>query len=1031
MYSRLAAPLRHSDNEEGSPTTWREIHYLRMDEPHASFHEIMPRLMPFQREGVEFALRQQGRVLIGDEMGLGKTLQAIAVAVAYRAQWPALIVVPASLKYSWADELEKWVPRLMPWDLSVVNSRNDVAGLGKPLVLATYGMFTETSPVMNHFREKPPRLVIVDECHALKSRDAARTKVLVPLLEQARHCILLSGTPALARPAELFTQVGALRRDLFGKSFWAYAKRYCNARRRFWGMDTTGASNLEELHGKLQEVMIRRLKRDVLQQLPAKRRQRVRVEIGAAQRKLVQPHLDALDAEFATLSGADADIESLLSARHEARRLLMAAYKATGEAKLPAVRDYVRCTLEGSDGKVLVFAYHRAVVQGLAQMAARAKVGFIRIDGDTPTCDRQAQVRRFQDDPSVRLAVLSMTAAGQGLTLTAASTVLFAELHWTPGVLVQAEDRAHRIGQECAVNVSYLMAKHSLDDHLWRCLARKVGVVSAALDGKRQKLQADLRDGDEEGGGASRKRPAPSGGGGGVDELASFAADTAGGDVGRPPPAKAARGGVLWFFKRQQGQKKAGTEEQGERGADKQAAPAAPPPASPLRCGACQRAGPGLRPARIVGWDGAHLCPPCASALGAAPGGDSGGQGDAPSPAPQPAHTPSAGSGAAAAEVIVVDEEAEAEAKGKSTVPGAHRDAATPAPYWFCVSQATGRAFLFDGDKLPLHASFGAEDMAALKAGGGSAPPALQQLAVQRPAVLAACRAFAKDWAELRAAERSALAGSLVRPPLRPLVLKLRAAAEKDRVPTTERYAEQGRRGEDGAGANAKRRLEYGEAAWREDDVASACDECGAAMDRAKSARMANTARTPLPPPGGEEGKARTGVCEDGQFALGNLATPPSHWWTRFCGLQCYRLHCLRRSGPEIRRQLFALERGVCQLCGLDAHALFERVRALAPPERLAELKRAGFSFGAGRKAGAILAAPKEGDLWQADHEVPVAEGGGACAIFNFRTLCTPCHQRETARLHQRLKNKVKADAARGTADIRTLFGGAARSSKR
>lgn len=992
-----------------------------MEAPHASFHEIMPRLMPFQREGVEFALRQRGRVLIGDEMGLGKTLQAIAVAVAYRAQWPALIVVPASLKYSWADELEKWVPRLNPWDLCMVKSRNDVAGLGKPLVLATYGMFTDTSPVMNHFREHPPRLVIVDECHALKSRDAARTKALVPLLEQARHCVLLSGTPALARPAELFTQVGALRRDLFGKSFWAYAKRYCNARRRFWGMDTSGASNLDELHEKLQEVMVRRMKRDVLQQLPAKRRQRVRVELSAAQRKLVQPHLDAIEAEFATLRGGpggEADLETLLSARHEARRLLMAAYKATGEAKLPAVRDYVRCTLEGSDGKVLVFAYHRAVVQGLAQMAARARVGFIRIDGDTPTCDRQEQVRRFQDDPAVRLAVLSMTAAGQGLTLTAASTVLFAELHWTPGVLVQAEDRAHRIGQECAVNVSYLVAKNSLDAHLWRCLARKVGVVTAALDGKRQRLQATLRNEGHRGeGDASRKRPAPGEGGGGVADLASFAADTAAdGDSGTLPPAKAARGGVLWFFHRQRGQQRDGAGAGKETEAEARTAPS---PAPPLRCGACQRAAPNLRPARIVGWDGAHLCSSCASTLGAAPAGGTGAQ-TSPPPPPAPGGDP--------AEVVVVDGEGpRAGSRHASPIsPGATASrptpwGAAPAPYWFCVSQATGRAFLFDGDQLPLHASFGAEDMSALRAGGGAAPPSLRHVANERPAVLAACRAFVEDWTQLRAAERSALAGTVVRPPLRPLVLKHRAAAEKGRVSTTERYAGPG---SDAPGVNARRRLEYGATAWREEDVAPACDECGTALDRAKAARLANTSRTP-PPPRDAGDKGRTGVCEDGQFALDNLSAPPSHWWTRFCGLQCYRLHCLRRSGPEIRRQLFALERGVCQLCGLDAHALFERVRALAPPERLAELKNAGFSIGTGRKAGSLLSAPKEGDLWQADHEVPVAEGGGACAIFNFRTLCTPCHQRETARLRQRLKAKAKADAARGTADIRTLFGGA------
>jgi SWI/SNF-related matrix-associated actin-dependent regulator 1 of chromatin subfamily A len=286
--------------------------------------------------------------------------------------------------------------------------------------------------------------------------------------------------------------------------------------------------------------MIRRLKRDVLTQLPAKRRTRVVVELPPKARLEMQrraneleeararanaPHAfsshDELDAApgggggSGSASGGSVEDGSWL-AMAEHRRLLSEAYRATGEAKLPGVCDYVATLIEGladsaaptniksssnslksssksnasassggSDsedasssggGKLLVFAHHLTVLDGIQATCARAKVGFIRIDGRVPGLERQKLVTAFQTDPAVKVAVLGLTAAGQGLTLTAASTVVFAELHWTPGVIVQAEDRAHRIGQRQAVNVVYLVAQgdDGIDGLLWQCIGRKV-----------------------------------------------------------------------------------------------------------------------------------------------------------------------------------------------------------------------------------------------------------------------------------------------------------------------------------------------------------------------------------------------------------------------------------------------------------------------------------------------------------------------------------------------------------------------------
>merc|ERR1712190_198832 len=112
----------------------------------------------------------------------------------------------------------------------------------------------------------------------------------------------------------------------------------------------------------------------------------------------------------------------------------------------------------------------------------------MRIDGSVSAAERLRRVDFFQKDESCRIAILGVMAAGVGITLTAASTVVFAELHWTPGVLVQAEDRAHRIGQKSSVNIHYLIGNGTIDDIIWPSVSRKVEVVSAMCDGRKDHL---------------------------------------------------------------------------------------------------------------------------------------------------------------------------------------------------------------------------------------------------------------------------------------------------------------------------------------------------------------------------------------------------------------------------------------------------------------------------------------------------------------------------------------------------------------
>uniref|UniRef100_A0A8C7KU52 Zinc finger RANBP2-type containing 3 n=1 Tax=Oncorhynchus kisutch TaxID=8019 RepID=A0A8C7KU52_ONCKI len=460
--------------------------------------KLQQRLMPFQKEGVKFALSKNGRCMIADEMGLGKTVQAISVAYAYRQEWPLLIVVPSSLKYPWIEEMERWIPELNPGDINLVETKSDTGISSSKVTVLGYGLLTtDARPLVEALTRQRFNVVVVDESHYLKSRNAARSKILVPLIQNAKRAILLTGTPALGRPEELFMQIEALYPRMFGT--WSdYAKQYCNAHYRFFGnrrqWDSRGASHLEELHQRLSEIMIRRLKVQVLPQLPPKIRQRIPFDLPKDAAKEASGSLEEWERLMRTMGSGVSATDNPFT---EVMGLVTRMYKQTAIAKAGAVKDYIKMLLETEKLKFLVFAHHLTMLQACTEAVIEAKASYIRIDGSVPSSERIHLVHRFQNDPETRVAVLSIQAAGQGLTFTAATHVVFAELYWNPGHVKQAEDRAHRIGQTASVHVHYLIAKGTFDTVMWGMLNRKETVTGSTLNGKKEYLKAELGDKDK------------------------------------------------------------------------------------------------------------------------------------------------------------------------------------------------------------------------------------------------------------------------------------------------------------------------------------------------------------------------------------------------------------------------------------------------------------------------------------------------------------------------------------------------------
>uniref|UniRef100_A0A0E0EEY1 Helicase ATP-binding domain-containing protein n=1 Tax=Oryza meridionalis TaxID=40149 RepID=A0A0E0EEY1_9ORYZ len=471
--------------------------------------DVESKLMPFQREGVRFALQHGARTLIADEMGLGKTLQAIAVASCLHDAWPVLVISPSSLRLHWASVVlpQTGGSNKAGYRLVYSNTKGDFNLDGvfnvisydvvpkikdmlldldfKLLLLATEVIRCHCSSREMVFIQ----IVIADESHFLKNAQAKRTMHSLPVLQKAKYVVLLSGTPALSRPIELFTQLQALYPTVY-KNVNEYGNRYCKG--GFFGL-YQGASNHEELHNLMKAtVMIRRLKKDVLSQLPVKRRQQVFLDLSEKEMRHIRALFHELETVKIKIQSCDSQ-ETMDSLKFAQKNLINKIYNDSAEAKIPAVLDYLGTVIE-ADCKFLIFAHHQSMLEAIHQHLLAKKVKCIRIDGQTPVSVRQTLVTDFQNKDDIKAAVLSIKAGGVGLTLTAASTVIFAELSWTPGDLIQAEDRAHRIGQVSSVNIYYLLANDTVDDIIWDVVQGKLENLGQMLDGQEKTLDVSQSD---------------------------------------------------------------------------------------------------------------------------------------------------------------------------------------------------------------------------------------------------------------------------------------------------------------------------------------------------------------------------------------------------------------------------------------------------------------------------------------------------------------------------------------------------------
>ncbi|XP_056205514.1 DNA annealing helicase and endonuclease ZRANB3 isoform X6 [Falco biarmicus] len=1007
---------------------------------------LRKKLLPFQEKGIIFALERSGRCMIADEMGLGKTIQAIAVSYYYKNEWPLLIVVPSSLRYPWVDEMEKWIPELSPDDISIIQNKTDIGRISTSKVtILGYGLLTsDAQTLVDTLYRQNFKVVVIDESHYMKSRNATRSKILLPIVQKALRAILLTGTPALGRPEELFMQIEALFPGRLGT--WSqYAKKYCDARVRFFGKrahwDCRGASNLEELHQLLSEIMIRRLKNDVLTQLPPKVRQRIPFDLPQAAAK----NLNTIFAEWEKLM-RNLNSDATETQFSQVMCLITRMYKETAIAKAGAVKDYIKMMLENDKLKFLVFAHHLSMLQACTEAVIENKVRYIRIDGSVPSSERIHLVNQFQKDPDTRVAILSIQAAGQGLTFTAATHVVFAELYWDPGHIKQAEDRAHRIGQCSSVNIHFLIAKGTMDTLMWAMLNRKSRVTGSTLNGKKEKMQAE--EGDKE-----------------KWDFLSFAETWTPNESLEDPKnellfthfEKERQHDIRSFFS-----PKSSTEKKRKVFSGNESLHNDSEFSEVTKEEGAEKSNENLDSSRISDVD--TVChestyePEAKRARrrsGSTPVNSI--ERNCEAPTSQTEEDMSKGSrsnqekaecnaedrredfgGMVTQQSVEICEQETVKIENEESERKCGEDVDKLDTFhvydrlMFCASRNTDRIHLYTKDGEPLNHNFIPLD---IQLDNWEDLPEAFQHKQNRSLILR----FVKEWSHLTAMKQK-----IVRKSGQIFWSPIQAAEELSKkqsvVSSTKRYVTK----EDVAVASLNKASSSGGSIRLISKESRVClknenasiEQLGHSTNRLHSENRRGPSALHSEQTEAEGSSLPKGYLQ----ALDSQGNPlclrcqqptaqlepgcqSQAWDTRFCSHACQEDFLIRSSQSYLRTKVFEIEHGVCQFCNQNAQELYLSIRDAPKSERKKLLESSWMSHLPLGQLNDIITNPTEGQFWQVDHIKPVYSGGGQCSLENLQTLCTACHRERTAKqAKERSQLKRRSLATKYGCDITKFF---------
>jgi superfamily II DNA or RNA helicase len=458
-------------------------------------------LMRHQARFVEEVRRGHRTFLLADEPGLGKTAQAL-LAASVSSSYPLLVVVPNVVKTNWAREVELWTPSRTA---TVVHGDGKDVDAFSDVVIVNYEVLDRHVGWLGRFGFKG---MVVDEAHFIKNLKSERSKNVLALSRSIRAAqpkalmMALTGTP-------LINDIDDFR------AIWQFLgwiddkKPLATLMERLEEIGLTPADFgffAEARQAVIDMGIVRRKKVDVASDIPARRVADIPVELDDDLGRTIRAAEAALTARLmATYRRVralkpDADVEDLIRVVAHAELdeskgsstgdNVFTMVRRIGQAKAGLAADYT-AQLARNVGKVVFFAKHIDVMDAAEAHFAKVGLKSVSIRGDQSPKARQAAIDAFDADPEVAVVVASLTAAGVGLNLQAASNVVLAELSWTSAEQTQAIDRVHRIGQALPVTAWRIIAAHTIDARIAELIDSKAGLAARALDGSDEEITAE------------------------------------------------------------------------------------------------------------------------------------------------------------------------------------------------------------------------------------------------------------------------------------------------------------------------------------------------------------------------------------------------------------------------------------------------------------------------------------------------------------------------------------------------------------
>lgn len=406
----------------------------------------------------------------------GKTIMTIA-CMNQHGLGSALIFCPVSMLYTWKEELKKWYKEGDKFAV-IVSTKNIKEALTSNIVICPYSI-SFRKEVFEVLTSRNWRWLIMDEAHQLKNRKAQRTKAILGykrgskyfkgLWDNSRFRVALSGTPFTNGIPDGYSLFNKLAPEEI-TDYYSYVGRYCFARRTPWATEYYGIRNSKELRRIIRDrFYIRYTKSEVLTELPGKTYQRITLSPKYAYRATKEEKdLAETIIEKIKKTGTVPVLPQTWQAkrREEAKR------------KLPIICEFVEDLLK-EDVPVVLFAYHREIISELTEIFRKYVPAVIC--GDTNSRNREQAVKSFQETKTTPLFIGQINASGLGLTLTRSSTVVFAELDYTPAAIGQAADRCHRIGTRENVVAYYFVASGSIEEKIAEVVIEKAKVIAEVV----------------------------------------------------------------------------------------------------------------------------------------------------------------------------------------------------------------------------------------------------------------------------------------------------------------------------------------------------------------------------------------------------------------------------------------------------------------------------------------------------------------------------------------------------------------------